>query len=102
MKLLTTILGIGLLSATTAFACEDGHRGELRKFRKSGELTKEERQALREDFKKHKELRESLKADGSLSEEDRAKLKENREAMKKHLQELASNDQKRQKKEKKQ
>lgn len=100
-KLLTGILALALLTTGTALACDEdhgGHHGEMRKMRRSGELTKEEREELRGDFKKHKELREQLKADGGLSDDDKTKLKESREALKKHAKELASNDQKREKK----
>lgn len=93
-----TMLAFSVLTAMTAFACEDGHKGEFRKLRKSGELSKEERQVLREDFQKHKELRKKLKEDGELSDQDRGQLRASREALKKHMQELASNEQKREKK----
>ncbi len=100
-KLTTGILALALIAATTtAFACEEGHQGKRKHWRKSGEFTKEERQVMREGFKKHRELKESLKADGELSEEDRAKLKESRETLRKQAQELASNDQRREKKKK--
>lgn len=93
-----TLLAFSMLTAMTAFACEDGHKGEFRKLRKSGELSKEERQVLREDFQKHKELRKKLREDGELSEQDREQLKASREELRKHMQELASNEQKREKK----
>lgn len=73
-----------------------GHeRARVRQGVRSGELTKEEAQKIREDRKAHREMVQKARADGKVTPEERIEIKKDRARIDQEIHDLKHNDAKR-------
>ncbi len=89
-----SIIGF-ILCSTLVFANQKHQNQRIKAGVKSGELTKEEAQELRQDRREYREDRKEAMSDGSLSKEERQNLRQERMENSRKIHELKHNANKR-------